>query len=154
MVHDVRRGACRAQFRFLIASALVAASLVFAPSSFAEEPVSVGEVSTVAGAEDATTTLRTALTTELAKVKAPSGKKFIVSANLVKLETTKGSGQDSTTSCVVSLAIRDGNGIIRGVVNGTSSVTAKSSDGSAKSSSVEAAVRGATKNIDVVLAKN
>lgn len=155
MVHVTRcADKLRAKPRFLLASALMAASLIFAPATFAEEPVSVGEVSTVAGAEDAATTLRTALTTELAKVKAPSGKKFIVSASLVKLET-KTSGSDATTSCVVSLAIRDAkDGAIRGVVNGTSQVVAKDGDRTAKSSSVEAAVRGATKNLPVVLAKN
>src|SRR4051812_10023812 len=54
MVHVTRRAArLRAKPRFLLASALMAASLIFSPATFAEEPVSVGEVSTVAGAEDA-----------------------------------------------------------------------------------------------------
>ncbi|MGZ4357719.1 MAG: hypothetical protein ACXVRU_13015 [Gaiellaceae bacterium] len=98
--------------------------------------------------------MREALKAELSKLKAPSGKKFIVSANLVKLET-KTSGSNATTSCIVSLAIRDAkDGAIRGVVNGTGQVVAKDGDRSAKVTSVEAAVRGATKGLPVVLAKN
>lgn len=133
---------------------LAAAALTLAvATAHADAPVAVGEVSTVAGQEEAAHTIKSTLAEELAKVKVPAGRKFIVSASLVKLET-RPSGSDATTQAVVSLAIRDAkDGVVRGVVNGTGLVTAKASDVSAKKLVVETAVRGATKNLPVVIAK-
>lgn len=148
-----RGASLRAHARRLFAALTVASALVVAPVIHADPPVAVGEVSTVVGNEDATKTIRSTLAEELAKVKAPAGKKFIVSATLVKLET-KTAGGDATTSAVVSLAVRDAkDGAIRGVVNGSGAVVAHAGDATATKSVVEAAVRGATKSLPIVLAK-
>lgn len=137
--------------RWLSAVALTAL-LCFSPNAIAEEPVSVGEVT--ASQEDAAKTIKSTLLEELAKVKVPSGKKFIVSANLVKLEAKSNGGGDTTTQAIVSLAIRDAkDGAIRGVINGTGLVKSKSGDTGAAKLVVETAVRGATKNLTVVLAQ-
>jgi hypothetical protein len=128
------------------------AMLCFSPAVFAEDPVSVGEI-TATQQEDAAKTIKTTLLEELSKVKVPAGKKYIVSANLVKLETTK-NGSDSTTQAVVSLAIRDAkDGAIRGVINGTGLVKSKTNDPTAAKITIETAVRGATKNITTALAQ-
>lgn len=137
-----------------LAALSLATTLCVSSLAFSEESttVSVGEVS-APQQEDAAKTIKSTLTEELAKVKVPAGKKFIVSANLVKLETTK-NGADSTTQAVVSLAIRDAkSGAIRGVINGTGLVKAKTGDATAATLVVETAVRGATRNLNTVLAQ-
>jgi hypothetical protein len=137
--------------RWFAATSLAAMMFSLSPLSSADEPVAVGEVT--APQEDAAKTIKSTLAEELAKVKVPSGKKFIISANLVKLET-KTSGADSTTQAVVSLAIRDAkDGAIRGVINGTGFMKSKTGDLTASKIVVETAVRGATKNLTVVLAQ-
>lgn len=139
------------RFRGALAAASLAMMLSFSPLAIADDPVAVGEVT---GAQpDAAATIKTTLAEELAKVKVPAGKKFIVSASLVKLET-KTNGSDATTQAVVSLAIRDAkDGAIRGVINGTGLVKSKSGDTTVSKIVVETAVRGATKNITTVLAQ-
>ena len=134
---------------FLVAiGAPTLASSVYAESP----PVAVGEVS--ASQEGAADTIKVTLTEELSKMKLPSGKKFIVSANLVKLET-KQSGADATTQAVVSLAVRDAkNGAIRGVINGSGLVKSRVGDPTVAKLVVETAVRGATKNLPVVFAQS
>ena len=137
--------------RWISATALAVTMICFSPISSADQPVAVGEVT--APQEDAAKTIKNTLAEELAKVKVPSGKKFIVSASLVKLET-KTSGSDATTQAVVSLAIRDAkDGAIRGVINGTGLVKSKPGDATASTIVVETAVRGATKNLPTVLAQ-
>ncbi len=128
------------------------ALLHLSPAAFAEEPVSVSVGEVTAPLLDTANTIKSTLTEELAKLKVPSGKRYIVSASLVKLET-KNSGSDSTTSAIVSLAIRDAkDGAIRGVINGTGYMKSKSNDPTAAKVVVQTAVRGATKNITTVLA--
>lgn len=146
MVRSARRGVGPRLFAVL--------TLLAAPSAttnaHADAPV-VGEVS--APREDTANTIKSTLTEELAKLKLPAGRRVIVSASLVKLETRQ-SGSDATTQAVVSLAIRDAkDGAIRGVVNGTGFVKAKAGDATAAKLVVETAVRGATKNLPVVLAQ-
>ena len=136
--------------RWLSAVALTAL-LCVSPTALADEPVSVGEIT--ASQEDAAKTIKSTLAEELAKVKVPAGKKYIVSANLVKLEA-KSSGSDTTTQAIVSLAIRDAkDGAIRGVINCTGLVKSKLGDPTAAKVVVETAVRGATKNLTTVLAQ-
>jgi hypothetical protein len=161
MTHTKRRGdEPRAiGVRLLSALSLMAAiSTAFIPAmpsiAYADQPVAVGEVSTIAGQEDVAPTIKTTLAEELSRVKAPPGKKFVVSASLVKFET-KNSGSNATTQAVISLAIRDAkDGAIRGVVSGSGLVTTKSGDRDAAKLVVETAVRGATKSLPVVLAKS
>lgn len=135
-----------------LATLSLSALLCFSPAAFAEEQhVSVGEIT--APQQDTANTIKLTLTEELAKVKVPGGKRYIVSANLVKLET-KNNGEGSTTSAIVSLAIRDAkDGAIRGVINGTGLVKSKSNDPTAAKVVVETAVRGATRNINSFLAQ-
>lgn len=134
-----------------VTTALFAALLLITPLPAGADAPVVGEVT--APLEDTARTIKTTLTEELAKLKLPPGRKVIVSANLVKLETTK-NGADATTQAVVSLAIRDAhNGAIRGVVNGSGLVKTRAGDTSASKLVVETAVRGATKNLPVVLAQ-
>lgn len=132
----------------LLATLSLTALLCFSPVAFADDPVSVGEVSAQGEAAE---TIKSTLEKELAKLKVPSGKRFIVSASLVKLET-KSSGADSTTQAVVSLAIRDAkDGAIRGVISGSGLLKSKTNDPTAQKVVVETAVRGATKNLPAVL---
>lgn len=115
--------------------------------------VVVGEVSSSVGQEDAVPVLRTALVSELAKVKLPSdksGKTYVVSAALTKLET-KTSGANVTSSCAVSLVLVDGNGTMRAVVQGTSAGSGKAGDPTLRKALLEAAVRGATKGLPGVV---
>ena len=134
----------------LFAALLLVAAPFFATNARAEAPT-VGEVT--APQEENAKTIKTTLTEELAKLHLPAGRKVIVSASLVKLETTRNGG-DATTQAVVSLAIRDAaNGAIRGVVNGSGLVKAKAGDTTASKLVLETAVRGATKNLPVVLAQ-
>lgn len=115
--------------------------------------VSVGEVSTVDGHADTETTIRSTLAQELPKVKVPNGKRFVVSASLVKLET-KTSGSSATTSATISLAVRDAkNGAIRGFVNGSSQMSGRADDAASRRAVVEHAVRGATKSLPAVIEK-
>lgn len=147
MVHALVRGV-RPR---LLAALTFLSFLVPTPSARAEGPVAVGEVT--ASQEDAARTIKSTLAEELPKVKVPAGRKFIVSASLVKLET-KQSGGDATTQAVVSLAIRDAkDGAIRGVINGTGYVKSKAGDPTVTRMVVETAVRGATKNLPVVIAQ-
>ncbi len=146
MIRSARRGVGPRLFAALV---LIAAPLT-SHNAHAEAPV-VGEIS--APREDTANTIKSTLTEELAKLKLPAGRKVIVSASLVKLETQQ-SGADATTRAVVSLAIRDAkDGAIRGVVNGTGFVKTKAGDATAAKLVVETAVRGATKNLPVVLAQ-
>jgi len=134
----------------LFAALLLVAAPFVAMNALAEAPT-VGEIT--APQEDTANTIKRTLTEELAKLKMPAGRRVIVSANLVKLET-KQSGSDATTQAIVSLAIRDAaNGVLRGVVNGTGLVKTKSGDATASKLVVETAVRGATKNLPVMLAQ-
>jgi hypothetical protein len=146
MLHAARRGITPRLFAALLA--LAAPLVAFAAS--AEAPT-VGEIS--APQEDTARTIKTTLSEELAKMKLPKGKKFIVSASLVKLET-KQSGADSTTQAIVSLAIRDAkDGAIRGVINGSGSIKSRSGDPTVAKLVVETAVRGATRNLPSVMAQ-
>jgi len=148
MIHAARRGVAPRLLAFLVALAAPA----IAPSAFADSPVAVGEVS-APQQEDAAKAIKTTLSEELAKMKLPSGKKFIVSASLLKLET-KQSGADATTQAIVSLAVRDAkDGAIRGVINGSGLVKSRAGDPTVTKTVVETAVRGATKNLPVVIAQ-
>lgn len=149
MIHAARRGVAPRLLAFLVALSAPA----IAPSALADgSPVAVGEVD--APQEDAARAIKTTLSEELAKLKLPSGKKFIVSASLVKLET-KQSGTDATTQAIVSLAVRDAkNGAIRGVINGSGLVKSRVGDPTVTKTVVETAVRGATKNLPVVIAQS
>jgi len=139
-----RLGAC------LVAALLVTATFAAAPTLHADgPPVVVGEVSTSVGHEEVMPVMRSALTTHLTEVKIPSGKKFIVSASLTKLET-KTEGSQTTTSCVVSLALRDAkDGVLRGVVQGNASMSGAASKKD-NDALVAAAIRGATKGVSEV----
>ena len=146
MIHAARRGVAPRLLAFVVALGALASSAHADPS-----PVAVGEVE--ATQEDAAKTIKATLSEELSKMKPPSGKRFIVSANLVKLET-KQSGVDATTQAVVSLAVRDAkSGAIRGVIQGSGLVKSRAGDPSVNRTVVETAVRGATRNLPVVLAQ-
>ena len=113
--------------------------------------VALGEISTSVGHEEVVPVMRTALATNLAGVKIPSGKAFIVSASLTKLET-KTSGSQTTTSCVVSLALRDAkDGNLRGIVEGTSAVSGTGEKVNAEL--VAAAIHGATRGVSQFVAQ-
>ncbi len=147
----------RAAFRLLFAAVLSTAlgfTVQEGNATADTTPVAIGEVSAAAGHEDAAKTIKLTLGEELAKVKVPSGKHYIVSASLVKLET-RTTGGDARVEAVVSLAIRDAkDGAIRGVVSGSGTLSTKSGDPTATKLAVETAVRGATKNINVVISKS
>lgn len=146
MIHAARRGVAPRLLAFLVTAFAFASPALADPS-----PVAVGEVN--APQEDAAKAIKVTLSEELSKMKLPSGKKFIVSASLVKLETKK-SGTDETTQAVVSLAVRDAkNGAIRGVINGSGLVKSRAGDPTVTKTVVETAVRGATKNLPVVIAQ-
>ncbi|MEO7092469.1 MAG: hypothetical protein ABI175_04405 [Polyangiales bacterium] len=150
------RGATpRAPIVRLLSSALLGAALslsVIAPSSADAPKVVVGEVSSSVGHEEVVPVMKTALSAEVAKVQPPSGKSFVVSASLTKLDT-KTSGSSATTSCVISLALRDSAGNLKGMLQGTSTVSGKHGDVTAQKESVEAAIRGAAKGLPTAIAQ-
>lgn len=159
---DTRAPRARARFLLpVIALAWMSAFGAFTATSLrtahadgvASAPVVVGEVSTSVGRDEVVPVLKKSLEGEIAKLVTPGGKKFVVSANLTKLET-KTSGKDSTTSCVISIAVRDASGSLRGMTNGNSTIVTKLNDPSAEKSVLDAAVRGATKLLPEVLAKS
>lgn len=113
----------------------------------ADAPVIVGEVSTTVGHEEAVPVMRDALVTELSAVKVPQGKKYVVSAALTKLET-----KGTTTSCVVSLALRDATGTLKGLLEGSGDVVGKRDAASTKAA-IDAAVHGATKGLPAVVSQ-
>ncbi len=125
-------------------------------SADSSSKVIVGEVSSSVGQEDAVPLLRMALVSELAKVTLPkdpkdkSGKTYVVSASLTKLET-KTTGSNVTSSCAVSLVLVDGSGTMRAIVQGTAAGSGKSNDPSLRKALLEAAVRGATKGLPGVV---
>lgn len=101
--------------------------------------VSVGEVSTVVGHADVVPAMKATLSSELSKVKPPAGRSYVVSANLVKLEQVKGT---SRKQAVISLALRDGQGNLKGVIQGTAS-----GERASDREIVEAAAKGGTKAV-------
>lgn len=129
-------------FRLLVA---VASSTTLLAGARADDPVVIAEVSTNVGHEEVVPVMRSSLATELSTVKIPPGKKIIVSAALTKFET-----KGTTTSCVISLALRDADGTLKGVVSGTGAVVGKR-DANATKEAVDAAVRGATKGVPAVV---
>ena len=128
------------------------ATFAAAPALFADPaPVALGEISTSVGHEEVVPIMRTALTSNLAGVKIPAGKAFIVSASLTKLET-KTSGAQTTTSCVISLALRDAkDGNLRGIVEGTSAVSGTGANVNAEL--VTAAIHGAARGVSQFVAQ-
>jgi hypothetical protein len=139
----------------LLSSALFGAALslsVVAPATADAPKVVVGEVSTSVGHEEVMPVMKSALSAEVAKVQPTSGKSFVVSASLTKLET-KTSGNGATTSCVISLALRDSAGNLKGMLQGTSTISGKHGDATAQKESVEAAVRGAAKGLPTAIAQ-
>jgi len=158
-MHRTHRGANTPRslvVRLLSAALLGAALSLSAPSvgdAHADAPrVVVGEVSTSVGHEEVVPLMKSALSVEVAKVQPASGKSYVVSASLTKLET-KTSGGGATTSCVISLALRDSAGNLKGMLQGTSTVSGKHGDATARRESVEAAVRGAAKGLPTALAQ-
>jgi len=134
--------------RLLSGFALAAAlGFVSAPSQ-ADGPVIVGEVSTSVGHEEVVPMMKNALVNELSMVKVPPGKKFVVSAALTKFET-----KGTTTSCVISLALRDASGNLKGVLLGSGAVVGKQDAKSTTLEVVNAAVRGATRELPAVVAQ-
>ena len=125
--------------------ALAAALGFAAPALKADAPVIVGEVSTSVGHEEVVPVMKSALLTELSTVKVPAGKKFIVSASLTKFET-----KGSTTSCVISLALRDASGNLKGMLQGSGAVVGNH-DSKTTTDAVNAAVHGATKELPAVI---
>jgi len=117
-----------------------------------EPKVLVGEVSTTVGRDEIVPALKKTLLAEVAKVQVPVGKRFVVSASLTKLET-KTNGNDATTSCVISIAVRDSTGALRGMTNGRGTIVTKRGDLTAEKSVLEAAVRGATRGLPDVMGK-
>jgi hypothetical protein len=151
LIHAVRRGAAPRWYAFLFALGLGAFRGEPTASADPAPPVAVGEVDAPQG--DAAAAIKSTLSEELPKLKLPAGRKFIVSASLVKLETRQ-SGVDATTQAIVSLAVRDAkNGAIRGVINGSGLVKSRAGDPTVTKTVVETAVRGATRSLPVVLAQ-
>jgi hypothetical protein len=101
--------------------------------------VAIGDVSTVVGHAEVVPTIKATLVTELAKVKPPPGRSYVVNASLVKLETTSGSAKKQAA---ISFALRDSQGTLKGVVQGTASGERVSDR-----DLVEAAVKGGTKAV-------
>ena len=137
------------QFRAIFSSLLAAPLLVASLTGHvrAEEPsVKILEVSTTVGREEVVPALKRTLSAEVAKVSVPTGKRFVLSASLTKLET-KTSGSDSTTSCVISIAVRDSSGALRGMSSGRGTIVTKKGDLGAEKAVLDAAVRGATRGL-------
>jgi hypothetical protein len=133
--------------RLLAVAAFSTSIVIGAGAAHADAPVVVGEVSTTTGHEEVVPVVRDALVTELSAVKVPQGKKFIVSAALTKLET-----KGTTTSCVISLALRDASGTLKGVLLGSGDVVGKRDEASTRAA-IDAAVRGATKGLPAVVSQ-
>ena len=131
----------------LLSAAVLCSSLALAGVASADTPVVVGEVSTTVGHEEVVPVVRDALVTELSAVKVPQGKKYVVSAALTKLETKGG-----TTSCVISLALRDTTGTLKGVLQGSGDVVG-TKDAASTKAAIDAAVRGATKGLPAVVSQ-
>lgn len=133
--------------RRTLSATLVAALLCLSPAASAGA-IEVGEVSgTQALPAEDLATLKKVLTSEVGKIDVPKGTSLVVSASVVKLETTQDKNT-STTTCAVSLAVRDGKtGALRGLTSGTSVVTTKPGDKSARSQGIEGAVQGATRGL-------
>ena len=147
-----RRGKARRLAAPLVAALLMTATFATAPSLLADSPpVVVGEVSTSVGHEEVVPVMRAALATHLANVKIPAGKKLVVSASLTKLES-KTEGSATTTTCVVSLALRDAkSGALQGVVQGNASIAGVATT-KENESLVSAAIHGAAKGVPDVIA--
>ena len=152
MLGSARTASAREALARLLSAAALAASFAILTPARADAPVVVGEVSTSVGHEEVVPVMRTALAAQLSSVKVPSGKRFVVSASLTKFET-KSTGNDATTSCVVSLALRDAAGNLKGTLTGNGAVIAKRGDAKATQQAIDAAVHGATRNLDAVIAQ-
>ena len=138
--------------RLLSTLALAATFALLTSAARADAPVVVGEVSSSVGHEEVIPAMRSALAAQMSTLKVPGGKKFVISANLTKLET-RSTGNDATTSCVVSLALRDAAGNLKGTLTGHGAVSAKRGDARATTEAIDAAVHGATRNLDAVIAR-
>jgi hypothetical protein len=127
----------------LLALATLGASAVTSASSTVHAEnggtVQVGEVSTIVGHTEVVPAMKATLSSELSKVKPPAGHSYVVSANLVKLELVKGT---SRKQAVISLALRDAQGNLKGVIQGTAS-----GERASDREIVEAAAKGGTKAV-------
>lgn len=133
---------------------LLALSLISSQTARAEDPpVRVAEVSTSVGREEIVPALKQTLILEAAKVQVPKGKRFVVSASLTKLETkpVAGGGSEVSTTCVISIAVRDGSGTLRGMTSGRGTLVSKRFDKSAEKTVLDAAVRGAMRALPGVM---
>lgn len=107
--------------------------------------VSMGDVSTLVGHTEVVPALKATLARELSKMKPPAGHSYVVNASLVKLETVKGT---TKKQAVISLALRDAQGNLRGTVQGVAA-----GDRASDAEVVEAATRGGSKAVAEFVAK-
>lgn len=107
--------------------------------------VKMGDVSTLVGHTEVVPALKATLARELSKMKPPAGHSYVVNASLVKLETAKGT---TKKQAVISLALRDAQGNLRGTVQGTAA-----GDRASDAEVVEAATRGGSKAVAEFVAK-
>jgi hypothetical protein len=112
--------ASRGALRFAAAALLLVTA---APSDAADRPVAIGEVAAhVAGREaDLVPAMRASIERELSGLdfsRAPRGKRWVLSASLVRLEAETVGGV-TRASCVVSAVVREAKGgAIRAVLEG------------------------------------
>ncbi len=107
--------------------------------------VSMGDVSTLVGHTEVVPALKATLARELSKMKPSAGHSYVVNASLVKLETAKGT---TKKQAVISLALRDAQGNLRGTVQGVAA-----GDRASDAEVVEAATKGGSKAVAEFVAK-
>ena len=132
-----------------IVSMCVIASTLFlaAPASAEGIAVEVSASSQKQLAPDELVTVQQVLVREVDKLAPPKGTLWIVSAQVTRLDTIEDK-KSSTTTCVISLAVRDKKtGALRGLTSGTSVVTSKPNDKTARVLGIEGAVQGATRGL-------
>jgi hypothetical protein len=142
--------------RRMTTSSLLGGALALAmlsTSGLAEsDTVTVASVSTLAGHEDVTATLKSVLATELAKINVPAGQRLLASASLTTLEIKKTS-DGVVTRAVVSIAVRDHNGNLKLLASGSGAIVGKKADKASELDVVSAAARGASKQLGSAIGK-
>ena len=154
----VTRSVFRAR-TFSLALLTLATALTSSAVLAKEAPIAKVEVRTLVEREDRDLrqVLREKVESELSHVDlsgAPKGSRFVLSASLVRLETsTKGSA--STSSCRVSLMLREAErGALRAVLDGSAlAEDAATAKARAESFAIEGAVRGALRALPEAVKK-
>jgi hypothetical protein len=118
---DARSRARRGALCFAAATALLLSGV--APSDASDRPIAIGEIATPAAHDDPAlaAAMRASVERELAGLdlsRVPRGKRWVLSASLVRLEAETAGGV-ARVSCVVSTVVREARGgAIRAIIEG------------------------------------